>query len=268
MSLQPGEELLISTPHRCFHNHLNTRILKPCTDPSRPDDVDTLVKRLRQAISDHEFDRAANDLRDLVEIDESDAPYELAVIIGDEATRDEVIESWKSIDGRRAELRDRQGFTIPFLRSAIMSKYLRLQRQGRSLNQIADKVDKDLRLSLCLAVLESRARSATGRGLKCAFCICDVMCMKFPDAAELINGGLDYIREGQSPWQSEDVGQIGKERMKDAFRQWRRGHGGVTYRPAAPFPEDAYDWDSESELVLDGQDAWGLLESLKERPSF
>jgi hypothetical protein len=151
---------------------------------------------------------------------------ELAVIIGDDTSAEELRRAWPILDRERTRLRRVQGSDMQTTYNVLMYRYEHMKATGWSYGAIAMDANYDCLVNLCGAaeeVPDADAPVIISRGFSNAYHLLKVFRMK---DEEIINDwlipGLHAIHEGAAPWALDDRGPVSWLRVRDALRQWRQ----------------------------------------------
>lgn len=155
-----------------------------------------------------------------------DGRWELAVIIGDDTSAEELRKAWAAIDRERTGLRRIQGSDMQKVYNSLMYRYEYMKAAGWSYTAIAMDANYDCLVNLCGAaeeVADADAPEIISVGLSNAFHLLKALRMK---DEEILNDwllpGLRDIKAGTAPWALDDRGPVSRLRVRDALRQWRQ----------------------------------------------
>ncbi|MDQ1557939.1 MAG: hypothetical protein QOD32_999 [Pyrinomonadaceae bacterium] len=149
---------------------------------------------------------------------------ELAVIISEDTSAEDLRKAWAAIDRARTQLRRQQGSNMNELHNALLYGYSEMKVNGWSYNAIAMDINYDCIVNLCRAAneipdpdaprIESEWLSNTVHMLK-------ALRMKDKEILSWLIPGLKEIKAGSAPW-ALDSGPVEGLRVRDALRQWRQ----------------------------------------------
>lgn len=155
-----------------------------------------------------------------------DGRLELAVIIGDDTTAEELRKAWLAIDKGRTHLRKLQGSDMQKTYNALMYRYEHMKATGWSYNAIAMEANYDVLVNLCGAaeeVPDVNVPVIISKDFSNAYHLLKAFRMK---DQEILNDwlipGVQDIHEGKAAWALDDRGPVSSLRVRDALRQWRQ----------------------------------------------
>lgn len=152
-----------------------------------------------------------------------DARIELALIIDEDTSAEELRQAWSEIDYLRENLRKIQGNDMNRLPRSLLHNYSQLKAHGWSYNAIAMDINFDCFVNLCIAAGDAASlgdprRSASYIG---AVHLLRAMRIKDQDILSWLTVGLKEIKDGKAPWGPES-GPVDGLRVRDSLRQWKR----------------------------------------------
>lgn len=153
-----------------------------------------------------------------------DGNIELAIIINDNTTAEELRKAWTAIDKARTELRDIQGSDMDNPDNALMYSYTDMKEKGWSYCAIAKDINYDCLFNICNAVEyvpDLEKRMINMMAFSKAFQLLKLMQMKDKDILNYLIPALEDIYEERAPW-NLDTGPVDGSRVRDALRHWRR----------------------------------------------
>lgn len=148
---------------------------------------------------------------------------ELSIVIGDEASAEELRSSWPQIDALRIRLRQHQGTSLNQLKHSLLYNYHQMQKHGWSYNLIAMDINYDCLVNLCKAndeIIDINAERLESVSLTNAIKLLQSVRMKEKDILDWLFSGLKEIRDGNCPWSLQE-GPVDKQRVRDSIRQWK-----------------------------------------------
>lgn len=149
---------------------------------------------------------------------------ELAVIIGDKASVDELRSAWTKIDALRTQLKEHQGTDLNQIKYSLLYDYYQKRKYGWSRSLIAMDINYDCLVNLCSAsdeIIDINSRYISSRGLTNAYYLLKSVRMKNEDVWDYLMDGLKDIRNGKCPWPLKE-GPVNENRVREAVRQWER----------------------------------------------
>ncbi len=148
---------------------------------------------------------------------------ELSIIVGDEASAEELRSSWPQIDALRSRLKEYQGTDLNKIKYSLLYNYYQMQKHGWSYNLIAMDINYDCLVNLCQAndeIIDINARQIESVGLTNSIRLLQSVRMKEKDILDWLIPSLKEIRGGSCPWSLQE-GPVDKQRIRDALRQWK-----------------------------------------------
>jgi len=152
------------------------------------------------------------------------AKAELAVIVGDAATAEDLRKAWPIIDKARSDIRRFQGSPMSRIDNALIFSYAQMRVYGKwSYAFIAQDINFDVLVNLVRAAEESAQgrESESEKSYLYAHLLLKAMRMKDLDIQSWLEAGLKDIQQGKAPW-SVDKGPVTAERVREALRQLER----------------------------------------------
>ncbi|MDX2239223.1 MAG: hypothetical protein NW224_00955 [Leptolyngbyaceae cyanobacterium bins.302] len=149
---------------------------------------------------------------------------ELAVVIKDDTSADELRNAWRAISRARKSLREFQGSDMQEREKSFMYGYADMKAKGWSYNSIAMDVNFDCLVNLCCALdgsVRDKGAEIDITAFSAAASLLECMRMKKEDILGWLIPSLQEIQEGRAPW-SLSSGPIDGLRVKDALRQWEK----------------------------------------------
>ena len=149
---------------------------------------------------------------------------ELAVIIGDNTSAEDLRNAWSAIDRVRAQLRALQGSNLQSAENALTYRLAHMKAAGWSYNALAMDVNYDCLVNLCNAAEEIpdlNAPELRSAGLSNAATLLRAVRMKDDEILYWLLPALQEIKNGNAPWPL-DGGPVDGLRVRDTLRQWQR----------------------------------------------
>jgi hypothetical protein len=149
---------------------------------------------------------------------------EIAIIINDETSAEDLRDAWAAIDRIRTKVRKLQGSDMDRIHNALMFSYSQMKKNGWSYSTIAMDINYDCMVNLCQAILESEQSNipvTMTNGFMSAVTLLRVMRMKEKDIEKWLGEAVEEIKAGGAPW-ALDSGPVDPQRVRDATRQWER----------------------------------------------
>lgn len=149
---------------------------------------------------------------------------ELALIIGDAVSAEELRSAWPKIDTLRTRLRENQGTDLNQAKFSFLYNYYQMHKNGWSYNLIAMDLNYDCLVNLCQAsdeIIDIDSTCTKSLGYIGAYQLLKSVRMKEKDILDWLNSGLKEIQNGNCPWPPQ-TGPVDKQRVRDALRQWER----------------------------------------------
>jgi hypothetical protein len=87
-------------------------------------------------------------------LEREDNRLELAIIISEDTSAEDLRKAWSAIDGVRTQLRRQQGSNMNELQNALLYGYSEMKANGWSYNAIAMDINYDCVVNLCRAAKE------------------------------------------------------------------------------------------------------------------
>ena len=148
---------------------------------------------------------------------------EFAIVIGDEASAEELRSSWLQIDALRTRLREHQGTNLNQLKHSLLYNYYQMHKHGWSYSLIAMDINYDCLVNLCRAndeIVDIDAKRIESISLTHAISLLQSVRMKEKDILDWLIPGLKELRSGNCPW-SLQRGPVDKQRVRDSIRPWK-----------------------------------------------
>jgi hypothetical protein len=218
MDLEPEEYLIASPPTR-VNQEIQIRLVHRGIGRLDDDTTADLIRRLHAARAEGNSELEAAILHEAVQVVESDVNIELAVIVGQDANRDDLDNAWGAIEKARNALNKYQGKSTPFLRQAVRGRYLRMAGGGLGPGHIANSVNKDFGVSLCIELVEKAHSARTRRGLELALCIFQAMRVKAKGTKEQLWETIDLVG-GHTLREIEANGELWNQLRAAVRREW------------------------------------------------
>jgi hypothetical protein len=155
------------------------------------------------------------------------AKAELAIIVGDAATAEDLRKAWPIIDQLRSEIRQAQGSPMNRIDNVLIYGYVEMKVLGKWSHEfIAQDINFDVLCNLVRVVheLPSDGTPESHESYRSAYYLLKVMRMKEVDIESWLDTGLEDIKNGRAPW-SLDHGPITGSRVREALRQFERDRG-------------------------------------------
>lgn len=150
----------------------------------------------------------------------TEGKLELAVIIDEETTAEELREAWPGIVKVRTLLLEVQGTDMRKSKNALIYGHAQRKACGWTYADIARDINYDVLFHVCHGHLEfEESNESTAIGM--AVVLLQTMHMKDNEILMWLEDGLHEIQEGRLPW-SPDDGPVDWLRVRDALRQWER----------------------------------------------
>jgi hypothetical protein len=152
------------------------------------------------------------------------AKAELAIIVGDAATAEDLRKAWPIIDRARTEIRQVQGSPMNRIDNALIFSYGEMRILGKwSYEFIAQDINFDVLVNLVRAVTQvpEGATPDSQEGYVSAYVLLKTMRMKDSDIRSWLAAGVEVIERGEAPW-SVDRGPVTAARVREALRQFER----------------------------------------------
>lgn len=150
--------------------------------------------------------------------------HELAVIVDDDLSSENLRAAWSRIDLWRARLHEFQGSDLSRLDRSALLNYQQLHEHGWSYETIAMDINYDCLVNLCHTTHETiidEIELARSTGFSGAWQLLRAVRVKAVDINNLLLEGLEIIRQGEAPW-SPQTGPVSRQRVRDALRQLAR----------------------------------------------
>lgn len=148
---------------------------------------------------------------------------ELAIIIGEQTSAEELRSAWAKIDFLKTRLMEKQGTDLNQIQYSLLYNYHQLHEHGWSYNLIAMDINYDCLVNLCQAsdeIIDVNAKTISSSSFTNAYRLLQSVRMKEKDILYWLIDGLKEIRNGNSPW-SLQSGPVDRQRVRDALRQWQ-----------------------------------------------
>lgn len=158
---------------------------------------------------------------------------ELALIIGEEVSAEELRSAWTKIDFLRIKLREKQGTNLNQIKYSLLYNYYQLHEHGWSYNLIAMDINYDCLVNLCQAsdeIIDINAKTISSLSFTNAYKLLQSVHMKEKDIFDWLINGLHEIRNGNAPWSPKD-GPVEKQRVIDALKQWKKSKKVIIRKP-------------------------------------
>jgi hypothetical protein len=152
------------------------------------------------------------------------AKAELAVIVGDAATAEDLRKAWPIIDKARTDVRRTQGSPMSRIDNALIFSYAQMRVLGKwSYAFIAQDINFDVLVNLVRAAEKSAEgrESDSEKSYLYAHLLLKAMRMKDFEIQSWLDAGLKDIEQGKAPW-SVDKGPVTADRVREALRQLER----------------------------------------------
>ncbi|MBD2103595.1 hypothetical protein [Leptolyngbya sp. FACHB-261] len=149
---------------------------------------------------------------------------ELAIIIKEEASAEELRSAWAKIDLLRTRLRENQGTNLNQIQYSLLYNYHQMHKNGWSYNLIAMDINYDCLVNLCKAsdeIISIDVETISSSGFTNAHQLLTSVRMKEKDILDCLLNGLEDIRSGNPPWLPKS-GPVDGQRVRAAIRQWER----------------------------------------------
>lgn len=148
---------------------------------------------------------------------------EIAILINDETTAEQLRSAWGKITQLREKLKQFQGSDLTSMVQALRMKQASLIETGMTYSEVAWEINHDVLVNLCAAFLDFEQKNVDEaiRFMSYAQAHLLALRMKDDEVADWTWGGLEAIGEGHAPWVL-NRGPIDKERVRANYRQLYR----------------------------------------------
>lgn len=149
---------------------------------------------------------------------------ELAIIISDEASAEDLRSAWATIDRLRTRLRRFQGSDMQRVYPALVYNYAEMNARGWSYGLIAMDINFDCTVNLCRAadqLPDLNQPILDASGLSQAIVLLRAVRMKDEDILFWVLPALEEIKAGRAPWPL-NAGPVDAQRIRDTLRQWEK----------------------------------------------